>query len=246
MDYNRAGMPMLEIVTGAKWTNPEDCKLIVREMQELLQQLEISDAMIKDETMRLDINLSVHGEKVAGPRIEIKSIDSAKNVERAIEYEYRRQVHLMEQGITPDSETRQFDKEAGVTTFSRPMIESPDYRFFQEPDLPLVKITNDRISNCHSELNEVPFEVKRRFCNSFGLDIADTKIIFKNPWSVEMYTRIVWSLQVDPKIVFQWIYKHIRDDSLESGLDFQDTIIHTFGHHKLVDLLSMINEKKIT
>ena len=114
-DYNRAGMPMLEVVTGAKWTNGEDCKLIVRELQELLQNLEISDAKIKNESMRVDVNLSVHGEKVAGPRIEIKSIDSAKNVERAVEYEYRRQVALMEQGIVPDSETRVFSKNLGKT-----------------------------------------------------------------------------------------------------------------------------------
>lgn len=61
-------------------------------------------------------------------------------------------------------------------------------------------------------MNEVPFEVKRRFCNAFGIDVADTKVIFKNPWSVEMFTRIVWSLQVDPKLVFMWLYKHIRDE----------------------------------
>lgn len=90
IDYNRCGMPMLEIVTGAKWTNAENCKLVVREMQELLQQLEISDADLDKDSMRIDINLSVHGEKVSGPRIEIKSVNNAKNVERAVEYEYRR------------------------------------------------------------------------------------------------------------------------------------------------------------
>lgn len=80
--------------------------------------------------MRVDINLSIHGEKIAGPRIEIKSIDNAKNVERAVEYEYRRQVALMEQGIKPESETRHFCKDAGTTKLIRSMEENPDYRFF--------------------------------------------------------------------------------------------------------------------
>jgi len=80
--------------------------------------------------MRIEINISVHGEKVSGPRIEIKGIDSGKNVERAVEYEYRRQVALMEAGLTPVSETRNFDPESGTTKWIRDMVESPDYRFF--------------------------------------------------------------------------------------------------------------------
>jgi len=96
IDYNRAGMPLLEIVTEASWTNPEDCKLVVREMQELLQQLEISDAKIEQGQMRVDVNISVHGEKIAGQRVEIKNVSGAKNVERAVEYEYRRHIDLLE------------------------------------------------------------------------------------------------------------------------------------------------------
>ena len=98
IDYNRAGMPLLEIVTEAAWTNPEDCKLVVREMQELLQALEISDAKIEQGQMRVDVNISVHGEKFSGPRVEVKNVSGAKNVETAIEYEYRRHISLLEKG----------------------------------------------------------------------------------------------------------------------------------------------------
>lgn len=110
----------------------------------------------------------------------------------------------------------------------------------------MVRISNERISHCHADLLEVPFEVKRRFCNAFGLDVADTKVIFKNPWSVEMFTRIVWSLQVDPKLVFMWLYKYVRDACLKRNKDFQDVVMHTFGHQKLVDLVGLIRDKKVT
>lgn len=92
IDFNRSGVPLLEINTRASWTNPEDCKLVVRELQELLQSLEVSDARIALGSLRVDVNLSVHGKTVASPEVEIKNISSAKNVERAVEFEYRRQV----------------------------------------------------------------------------------------------------------------------------------------------------------
>jgi len=80
--------------------------------------------------------------------------------------------------------------------------EEPDYRFFQEPDLPRINVTHERISSAHKNMNEIPFEFKRRFCNTFCLDVADVKSMFKNPWSLEFFSRIVWTLQIDPKIAF--------------------------------------------
>lgn len=92
----------------------------------------------------------------------------------------------------------------GTTSSLRFKDEVPDYRFFEDPDLPMIMISNERISNCHNELNEVPFEVKRRFCNAFGLEVNQVKVIFKNPWSVEIFERVVHSLSIDPKMVFEW------------------------------------------
>jgi aspartyl-tRNA(Asn)/glutamyl-tRNA(Gln) amidotransferase subunit B len=82
--------------------------------------------------------------------------------------------------------------------------EKPDYRFFQDPDLPRINVTNDRISAAHKNIREVPFEFKRRFCNTFGMDVADVKVMFQNPWSLELFSRIVWTLQIDPSVAFQW------------------------------------------
>lgn len=98
IDYNRSGMPLLEIVTEAEFTNPENCKLVVREMQEMLSSLGISEAKIEQGQMRVDVNISIQGDVVSSERVEIKNVSGAKNVERAVEYEYRRHVATLESG----------------------------------------------------------------------------------------------------------------------------------------------------
>ena len=109
IDYNRAGVPLLEIVTEAQETHPSDAKLIVRELQDLLSTLDISEAQIDQGQMRVDVNISVRGEKHAGPRVEVKNVAGAKNVERALEYEYLRHIDLLRNGEAPLPETRRYD-----------------------------------------------------------------------------------------------------------------------------------------
>lgn len=204
IDYNRSGMPLLEIVTEAEFTNPENCKLVVREMQEMLSSLGISEAKIEQGQMRVDVNVSIQGDVIASDRVEIKNVSGAKNVERAVEYEYRRHVALLENGQKVQPETRRYDAAEGVTVLLRKKDEEPDYRFFQDPDLPRIDVTNQRISLAHKNMRELPFDFKRRFCDTFGMDVSDVKVMFKNPWSLELFSRIVWTLQIDPNIAFQW------------------------------------------
>lgn len=146
----------------------------------------------------------------------------------------------------PVSETRRFSEESRGTSTIRLIEEEPDYRYFQDPDLPQISVTNERISAMYGILGEVPFETKRRFTNQFGMDVSDVKNVFRNPWSIEMFTRLVWSLQIDPKTVYKWIYEHIFDACQKDGLNFQDTIVYTFGHKKLFQLLEMIDTNIIT
>jgi aspartyl-tRNA(Asn)/glutamyl-tRNA(Gln) amidotransferase subunit B len=99
IDYNRAGMPLLEIVTDAQWTNPDDCKLVVYTMQELLSTLGISEAKVEQGQMRVDVNISVWSKtdkSIGSPRVEIKNVAGAKNVERAVEFEFKRAVTQLE------------------------------------------------------------------------------------------------------------------------------------------------------
>jgi len=204
IDYNRAGMPLLEIVTHPTLTHPNDAKLIVRELQELLKTLGISEAKIENGQLRVDVNLSVQGEKNESHRVDIKNVGGSKNVERAVEHEYRRHISMLSKGEIPLPETRKYEPDHDRTVTLRLKEEEPDYRYFQDPDLPQITVTNERISKIHGNLGEIPFEVKKRFCNQFGMDVRDVKNVFRNPWSLEMFTRLVWSLQTDPKLVYKW------------------------------------------
>lgn len=95
-------------------------------------------------------------------------------------------------------------------------------------------------------LGEVPFEVKRRFTNQFGMDVSDVKTVFRNPWSIEIFTRLVWTLQIDPKTVYKWIYEYIFIRCEKDKIDFEDTITHTFGHKKLAQLLEYVSDDRIS
>ena len=108
----------------------------MRELQELLSSLGISGAQIESGQMRVDVNISVQGEKNESPRVEIKNVAGAKNVERAVEYEYRRHIEMLQRGEIPVSATRRYLPDEDRTILLRIKEEDPDYRFFQDPDLP--------------------------------------------------------------------------------------------------------------
>ena len=148
--------------------------------------------------------MQTFGAKIAGERVEIKKIDKPKNVQHAVDYEFRRHVELLSEGKRPENESRYWDPKQGKSVFIRHMETEPDYRYFQDPDLPCITVTNKRISHVHKILGEIPFDAKRRFCDTFGMDVSDVKVIFKNKWSIELFTRLVWTLQVDPKTAFRW------------------------------------------
>ena len=95
-------------------------------------------------------------------------------------------------------------------------------------------------------LGEVPFEVKRRFTNQFGMDVSDVKTVFRNAWSIEIFTRLVWTLQIDPKTVYKWVYEYVFNRCEKDHVDFQETVTHTFGHKKLIELLEMVDNNSIT
>lgn len=130
IDYNRAGMPLLEIVTDAQFTNPENCKLVVREMQEMLSSLGISESKIDLGQMRVDVNVSIQGEKEKSERVEVKNVAGAINVQRAVDYEYKRHIAMLESGRKVLPETRRYDAAEGITVLLRSKDEDPDYRFF--------------------------------------------------------------------------------------------------------------------
>ena len=143
-------MPLLEIVTEGKNTHPVDAKLIVREVQDMLRSLNISKGNIDAGQLRVDVNVSVRGEstkpgvssEIQSPTVQIKNISSARNIERAVEFEFRRHIQALMDGKDVLPETRRYNAEENCTMPIRMINEEPDYRYFQDPDLPQFKVTN--------------------------------------------------------------------------------------------------------
>jgi aspartyl-tRNA(Asn)/glutamyl-tRNA(Gln) amidotransferase subunit B len=154
--------------------------------------------------MRVDVNVSVSSDTIGGNRVEIKNVAGARNVERAVEYEYRRHIGLLSQGKIPEFETRRYDAEKDITHSLRRKEEEPDYRFFQDPDLPAFEITPAMISSMQRSMVELPFDVKKRFCQEFQLEVSETKVIFRSSWAVELFNHLVCDIKLNAKLVYKW------------------------------------------
>lgn len=153
--------------------------------------------------MRCDINISVNTEQKEGNRVEIKNVLGIKFVEKAIEHEIQRHVELLQQGLEIRKETRRYDTLKDTTFSMRSKEQDPDYRFFQEPDLPTFRVTEERIQGVRERLEKTPFDKKKEFASQYQLSIADVQTAFNHPWSIKMFEELASSSR-DPKVVFNW------------------------------------------
>ena len=160
LDFNRAGMPLLEIVTEPEITHPTDGKLVIKELQDTLKALHISEANMEEGQMRCDINISLFNGNVVGNRVEVKNVMGIRFVEKAIEFELVRQANLLKNGVQPEFETRRYDAMADKTVSMRSKNDDFDYRFLRDPDLPYFIINPKRVSAVQRVLaNQVlPFD----------------------------------------------------------------------------------------
>ena len=177
IDLNRAGVPLLEIVSEPDLRGPEEVAAYMEEIRRLVRWLGISDGNMEEGSMRCDVNISVRpqGSSTFGNRCEIKNMNSMRFAKRAIEYEVNRQIALIESGGTVEQETRGFDVAGGVTFSLREKENAHDYRYFPEPDLPPVVLSEEYISGIKSAMPTLPAEAEQRFQTVFGLSAYDAE-----------------------------------------------------------------------
>ena len=183
VDFNRAGTPLIEIVTEPSIATPAEAKNFLQELQVLARYLDISHAEMEKGHLRCDVNISLRpvGDKKLYSKTEIKNLNSFKAVERALEYEIKRQTKLWEEGNPPKIlATRGWDDTKQITEEQRVKEEAQDYRYFPEPDIPSFALTKivEKIKNL---LPELPITRRYRFVNEFGLSLADAKILTVDP-----------------------------------------------------------------
>ncbi len=178
VDYNRCGIPLIEIVTNPDFRNAQQIVTFLENLQQMLKYLDVSDCKMQEGSMRADVNLSIRpkGVESFGTRTEMKNLNSFKAIQRAIEFESKRQMELVESGGIVTQETRRWDDEAGESYAMRSKENAQDYRYFPDPDLLPIHIDEQWISDLRDALPELPMKKKERYQKIFGLseDIAKT------------------------------------------------------------------------
>ena len=179
IDFNRCGVPLVEIVSEPDLRTAEEAQDYLQTLQQVLLFTETSDANMEEGSLRCDANVSVRrvGESRLGTKVEVKNLNSFRFVARAIDFEIARQVEILESGGAVVQETRGFDEASGSTHSQRSKEEAQDYRYFSDPDLPVVRVAAERIEAIRANLPELPWERRRRYVEILGLPVEDAAFL---------------------------------------------------------------------
>ena len=206
VDYNRTGVPLMEIVSEPDLRTPEEAGEYLRRLREILRYLGICDGNMEEGSFRCDANSSLRpkGETSLGTKVELKNMNSFKHVEKALEFELRRQRAVLEDGDPVVQETRLWDAARGVTLPMRGKEEAHDYRYFPDPDLVPVEISPEWIETIRNSLPELPGARRRRFADEYGLPEYDSEVLTSSKALAEFFEQCV-RLHPQPKTVSNWI-----------------------------------------
>ncbi|WKZ31561.1 MAG: Asp-tRNA(Asn)/Glu-tRNA(Gln) amidotransferase subunit GatB [Candidatus Dojkabacteria bacterium] len=195
IDFNRGGVPLVEIVTEPDFDNGEDVKAFLEELQVIVRYLGIANADMEKGDMRLEPNISVQlAEKypeLPPYKVEVKNINSFRFVKKAIEFETARHIEILEEGSTPQQETRGYDSATGTTVTQRVKEEAADYRYFPDPDIPTFVYTDEQLDEIRAEMPEMPFAKVERYINEFGVRESDAQIITRDRGQAEKFEAVV-------------------------------------------------------
>lgn len=206
VDFNRCGVPLLEIVTEPDIRTPDEAYLFLQAIKEIMQYTGVSECNMEKGELRVDVNISIRkvGQKRFGVKQEIKNLNSFANVKRALEYEVKRQTRVLRAGGKLIQETRLFDPRKGITVSMRSKEEAHDYRYFPDPDLVPVVLTREYIEELRKNLPELPAERRKRFVSQYGLKDYDAAILCSS-WKLAGYFEEAVKGYPAPKKIANWI-----------------------------------------
>jgi aspartyl-tRNA(Asn)/glutamyl-tRNA(Gln) amidotransferase subunit B len=245
VDLNRAGIPLLEIVTEPDLHSAEEVRACATGLQSLLRYLEVNSGDMQKGVMRIEPNVSVRlrQDEAFGTRSEIKNLNSFRALERSVAFEIQRQIDLLEHGQRVALETRGWDENLGETVPQRVKEEADDYRYFPEPDLPPLVVDEAWIEHIHASLPELPTSRYHRFMKQYGLNGYDASVLTNERAVADYYEQVVAAIpEASPKIVANWI-----SGDLFALLNQADTHIDEIllSPRELAALIGMVVEGKI-
>ena len=206
VDYNRTGVPLIEIVSEPDLRTPEEAKIYMEKMRTILQYIDVSDCKMEEGSLRCDANISLRRSETEpfGTRAELKNLNSFRSVQRGLDYEQIRQGEILDDGGRVIQETRSFDETKNCTVSLRSKEQADDYRYFPEPDLPPLLISQQLIETIRAELPELPDSRVARLTVQDGLSVYDANVITATKALAEYYDQ-VRDLVGDAKLVANWL-----------------------------------------
>ena len=237
VDLNRSGVALMEIVSKPDLRSPDEVNAYIKKLRSIMRYLGTCDGNMQEGSLRADVNVSVRkkGSKEFGTRCEIKNVNSIKFMQMAIEYEANRQVDLIEDGQTIDQETRLFDTKKNETRSMRSKEDAHDYRYFPDPDLLPLEVSDDFIENLKSEIPELPDEKKKRFIEKFKLSPYEANILVSDIETSNYFENVI--KKSDVKLTTNWIIGELFAALNEKNLEITESPISAGNLSKLINLI---------
>jgi aspartyl-tRNA(Asn)/glutamyl-tRNA(Gln) amidotransferase subunit B len=245
IDLNRAGTPLLEIVSEPDMRSAKEAVAYMKKIHTLVRYLEICDGNMQEGSFRCDANVSVRpvGQEKFGTRCEIKNLNSFRFIERAINYEVARQIEILENGGTIRQETRLYDPDKGETRALRSKEEANDYRYFPDPDLLPLALDDEFIESVRSALPELPDEKAARYVEQFGLSAYDAGVLTASREMGDYYEAVVDKLGGHAKLAANWVMGELSGALNKENLDITQSRIDP---ERLAGLLARIVDETIS
>jgi len=237
VDLNRSGVALMEIVSKPDLRSPDEVNAYIKKLRSIMRYLGTCDGNMQEGSLRADVNVSVRkkGEKELGTRCEIKNVNSIKFMQMAIEYEANRQVDVIEEGGSIDQETRLFDTKKNETRSMRSKEDAHDYRYFPDPDLLPLEISDDFINNIKKSIPELPDEKKKRFIEKFNLSAYEANILVSDIETSKYFEEVIKNSDV--KLSTNWITGELFALLNDKNLEISKSPISAKNLSKLVNLI---------
>jgi aspartyl-tRNA(Asn)/glutamyl-tRNA(Gln) amidotransferase subunit B len=244
VDLNRAGTPLMEIVSEPDIRTPEEASEYLKKLRSILRYIEVSDADMEKGNFRCDANVSIRpvGATEFGTRAEIKNVNSFKFVQKAIEYEIKRQAQVLDEGGKVIQETRLFDSTKGVTFSMRSKEEAHDYRYFPEPDLVPIVVSRETVETIGKTIPELPDAKRERFAKDYGLPEYDADMLTQTRAQAAYYEEAA-KLSGQPKVVSNWMMGELMRLLNAEGKEIEDCPIKP---DRLAGMIKMIGDGVIS
>lgn len=244
LDYNRAGTPLIEIVSEPCMTSAEEAGAYLTEIRKIVRYLDICDGNMEEGSMRADLNISIRpvGTTKLGTKVEVKNMNSIRNLQRAVEFEFKRQVRMLEAGEEIIQETRMFDADTGETYGMRVKETMNDYRYFPEPDLAPISISDEWLQSVKAQMPALPHELFRQFTRDYGI-LEEHAVVLTDSKDIAGYFLETAQFIKNHRAIANWLTSTIKGYLNEKSIEISDLPLKPA---QLAELITLVDNNKIS